>query len=312
MACYSPYEVYLFSLFAGALIETPMFDGHSFMSFPGIEGALQQLKLVIRFMIHKSGNMLLLYNGQRQFPQRGDFISLAIIRGKVEFRFDLGSGPGIVRSARNITVGQWHTVHVERTLDEGSLTLDNDPPVTDDSPCCTKGLNLALNLFIGGVEDFAVIDTRKVGVGSGLVGCISAMSVDGREMNLIKSNLELRNITQCTECLLPCEIEPCLNNATCLPIGKISYSCSCAQGYTGRHCEVPLVGPLRNNTCLNNGVLLPTSDSICSCPLGFRGDRCQNGKRLLRGGANLHWTTLVREEKCPHKYFHQPFVTEHI
>ena len=138
MAFYSPYEVYLFSLFAGALIETPMFDGHSFMSFPGIEGALQQLKLVIRFMIHKSGNMLLLYNGQRQFPQRGDFISLAII-GKVEFRFDLGSGPGIVRSARNITVGQWHTVHVERTLDEGSLTLDNDPPVTDDSPCCTKG-----------------------------------------------------------------------------------------------------------------------------------------------------------------------------
>ena len=85
MACYSPYEVYLFSLFAGALIETPMFDGHSFMSFPGIEGALQQLKLVIRFMIHKSGNMLLLYNGQRQFPQRGDFISLAIIGGKVEF-----------------------------------------------------------------------------------------------------------------------------------------------------------------------------------------------------------------------------------
>ncbi|PFX26969.1 basement membrane-specific heparan sulfate proteoglycan core protein-like isoform X2 [Stylophora pistillata] len=264
----------------GALIETPMFDGHSFMSFPGIEGALQQLKLVIRFMIQKSGNMLLLYNGQQQFPQRGDFISLAIIGGKVELRFNLGSGPGIVRSARNITIGQWHTVHVERKLDEGSLALDNDPTVTDYSPCCTKGLNLGLELFIGGVENFAMIDTRKVGVTSGLVGCISAMSVDGREINLIKSNLDLRNITQCTECLLPCELEPCLNNATCLPIGKIGYVCSCAQGYTGRHCEVPLVGPPRNNTCVNNGVLLSTSDSMCSCPLGFGGDACENVVKL--------------------------------
>ncbi|XP_078373536.1 basement membrane-specific heparan sulfate proteoglycan core protein-like [Oculina patagonica] len=264
----------------GAPIDTPMFEGNSFISFPGIEGAAQQLKLAIRFMVQKSGNMLLLYNGQRWYPQRGDFISLAIIGGKVVFMFDLGSGPGTVRSARNITVGMWHTVLVERNLDRSSLLLDSDPAVTDHSPCCTKGLNIALDLFIGGVENFTKIDTRKVGVNSGLVGCISAVSVDNREINLIKSNLKLRDIKQCTECLLPCEIKPCLNNATCLPIGKTSYTCSCAPGYTGRHCEFTLVGPEKNKTCLNSGVAFPPSDRICACPLGYGGERCESFVQL--------------------------------
>lgn len=255
-----------------------MFEGNSFMSFPGIEGAVQQLKLAVRFMVQRSGNMLLLYNGQRSYPRRGDFISLAIIGGKVVFMFNLGSGPGIVRSSRNITVGMWHNVLVERVLDWSSLTFDSDPPVSDYSPCCLKGLNLALDLFIGGVENFTAIDTRKVGVDTGLVGCISAVSVDDREINLIKSNLKLRDIKQCTECLLPCEIKPCLNNATCIPIGKTAYVCSCAQGYTGRHCEFTMVGPEKNKTCMNSGIAFPSSDRICACRLGYGGERCESCK----------------------------------
>lgn len=269
---------FFLALSLGTPIETPMFEGDSFMSFPGIEGALRQLKLTIRFMVQTSGNMLLLFNGQRRYPNRGDFISLAVIGGRVEFKFDLGSGAGILRSVRNISVGMWHTVLLERKLDKSSLTLDSDPAVTDYSPCCSKGLNLALDLFIGGVENFTTVDTRKIGVNSGLVGCISAVSVDDREINLIKSNLKLRGITQCTECLLPCELKPCLNNATCIPVGKIGYECSCAQGYTGRRCEFTMVGPGKNKTCLNNGVAFQSSDKICSCPLGYGGKRCESCK----------------------------------
>ena len=62
----------------GRPIDTPMFEGDSYMSLPGIEGAVLQLKFSIRFLALKSGNMLLLYNGQTIFPGRGDFISLAI------------------------------------------------------------------------------------------------------------------------------------------------------------------------------------------------------------------------------------------
>ena len=261
--------------FLGTPIDTPMFEGNSFMSFPGIEGAARQLKLSITFMVLKSGqSMLLLYNGQKPHPAGGDFISLAISGGRVEFRFNMGSGAGVVRSAKNISVGIWHTVVIERQRDEASLKLDNDPPVKDYSPCCSIGLNLVLDLFIGGVENFTAVDTNKVGVSSGLFGCISSVSVDGREINLLKSNLNLRGIKQCTECLLPCEIKPCLNNATCIPIGKTGFVCSCAPGYTGQKCEFKLVGPGKNKTCLNGGLEFPSSDKICACPLGYGGQRC--------------------------------------
>lgn len=41
-------------------------------------------------------NGLFLYNGQRM-DRTGDFISLNLIDGYVEFRFDLGSGAAIIR-----------------------------------------------------------------------------------------------------------------------------------------------------------------------------------------------------------------------
>ena len=44
-----------------------------------------------------------------------DFISLAIIQGYVEFRYDLGSGvPLVLRSAEPVRLGHWHHVVAKR------------------------------------------------------------------------------------------------------------------------------------------------------------------------------------------------------
>ncbi|CAH3176827.1 unnamed protein product [Porites lobata] len=162
------------------------------------------------------------------------------------------------------------------------------PPVKGSSPCCSRGLNLLLDLFIGGVKNFTTFHTSKVGVSSGLFGCISEISVDGREINLLKSKLDMRGIKQCTECLLPCELRPCLNNATCIPVGKTGFFCSCAPGYTGQKCEFTLADPLKSHICVNGGVELSSSDRLCNCPLGYGGRRCnrtvQFGKNALFSG----------------------------
>ena len=48
----------------------------------------------------------------------GDFMALGMREGRMEFRFDVGSGPAIIRSAP-IDLGKWHTVRVKRDHKDG-------------------------------------------------------------------------------------------------------------------------------------------------------------------------------------------------
>jgi len=255
-----------------------MFEGNSFMSYPSIQGAALDVKLSMRFMVHESGNMLLLYNGQNNFPSRGDYIAIAIINGKVEFHFDLGAGPAVIRSNKNITIGKWHNLVVERLQRDGSLTLDAEPAVKDEAPCCSVGLNVVLPMYIGGVSNLTTIDSKKIGVDSGFFGCISDVSLDDAEIDLVNSYVDMRNVRQCKDCMEPCQVGPCVNNGTCVAQGQTGYYCICAQGFTGKNCEFPLVGPGKNRTCLNGGLAFPSSGRVCDCPLGFGGQRCESGK----------------------------------
>ena len=53
---------------------------------------------------------------------QGDFASIAIKDGRVEFRFDTGSGPAIIKSGVPINAGAWYTVYIERKLREDLTT----------------------------------------------------------------------------------------------------------------------------------------------------------------------------------------------
>lgn len=61
---------------------------------------------------------LLLYNGQKQ--EQGDFIALVLNNGYVEFRFELGSGPAIIRSNEPVQIGKWHTAQIRRERKDGA------------------------------------------------------------------------------------------------------------------------------------------------------------------------------------------------
>ena len=63
---------------------------------------------------------LILYNGETDNNQVGDFISLSMSGSRVEFRFDLGSGPVIITSDP-VALDTWHTVRIKRNKREGQL-----------------------------------------------------------------------------------------------------------------------------------------------------------------------------------------------
>lgn len=57
----------------------------------------QKLSMTVVLMANDS-NGLIFYNGQKS-DGKGDFISLSLNNGILEFRYDLGKGPAVIRSA---------------------------------------------------------------------------------------------------------------------------------------------------------------------------------------------------------------------
>ena len=134
---------------------------------------------------------------------QGDFASIAIKDGRVEFRFDTGSGPAILRSGVPINAGVWYTVYIERKLREGKLELstgDSDESNDDGettgisttvigkSPGSTRGLNIRTSLYFGGIDDFSkYIIAEGAGVKNGFAGCIDDLKISGLRRSSVGS-----------------------------------------------------------------------------------------------------------------------------
>jgi hypothetical protein len=50
-------------------------------------------------------------------------VSLGLNNSYVEFRFDVGSGPAVIRSDHPIRIGDWHTVKLSRTRKQGNVPV---------------------------------------------------------------------------------------------------------------------------------------------------------------------------------------------
>ena len=62
-----------------------------------------------------------MYNGQNVTAD-GDFMCIGMRDNAVEFRFDVGSGPVIIRSDP-VDLNKWHTITVQRDRNNGELCL---------------------------------------------------------------------------------------------------------------------------------------------------------------------------------------------
>jgi hypothetical protein len=79
---------------------------------------------------------------------------------------------------------------------------------------------------------------------------------------------------------ISCASAPCANGAECIELGA-SYTCACADGFWGVHCETE-IDECDSQPCAHGG---SCSDGVasftCACPAGYSGAACQteiNGK----------------------------------
>lgn len=130
------------------LYETPSFHGNSYVRLRSMR-AYHKLSVELEFRAYVNEGILL-YN-QQKHDGSGDFVSLAIIKGYVEFRYNLGNGVVIIRSLDKIQLKKLHKVVIKRYHRDGMLKLDDGEDVVGQSQGNLKALDLSEDAFIGNV-----------------------------------------------------------------------------------------------------------------------------------------------------------------
>ncbi|OWK08383.1 hypothetical protein Celaphus_00011080 [Cervus elaphus hippelaphus] len=251
----------------------PAFGGHSFLAFPTLR-AYHTLRLALEFRALEPQG-LLLYNGNARGK---DFLGLALLGGRVQFRFDTGSGPAVLTSSVPVQPGRWHRLELSRHWRQGTLSVDGETPVLGQSPSGTDGLNLDTDLFVGGVpEDQASTVLERTSVSVGLRGCIRLLDVNNQRLELSswpESATRSSRVGECGD--HPCLPNPCFGGAPCQALEAGRFHCQCPPGHFGPTCADEK-DPCQPNPCHGAAPcrVLPQGEAKCECPHGREGSLCQ-------------------------------------
>ncbi|XP_070509913.1 basement membrane-specific heparan sulfate proteoglycan core protein-like isoform X1 [Chironomus tepperi] len=240
----------------------------SYMKFPRLDQAYSKFNFEITFRPERP-NGLILYNGQKRGA--GDFISLSLVDGVPQFRYAFGDQRGILKPEKPLSLGEWHTIKVNRVRTNGWMIVDDQHPVIFPPNQKFQGLNLEEDLFIGGVANFDHIVPSASEVKEGFVGCISRLVLNERDIQINQEVIYAEGTTACE----PCADGPCMNNGVCLETQTDhGYTCVCQDGYTGRNCQV--LGSQCSLGVCGIGRCSETEVGIeCFCPLNRTGNRCE-------------------------------------
>ena len=268
----------IFHLIADITITIPKFVGESYIAYQPLTST-SSLTVSFTFISY-------LPNGQLLFSSFtdnnfGDFLSIALVEGIVQFRYSLGAASTVISSPMSVSMSVWHRVTAQLEMSNSSLLVDSQVIVFgyDTSPFNT--LNTYSNLWLGGYNNFINVSSIT-GVDSGLNGCISQLNVNSRAIDLIQDAEFGFGVTQCDTNF--CTGNPCLNGGSCIEKGS-SFVCLCTSVYTGPLCG-SAVNPCVEGAliCTAGATCVPSLDGLsfeCQCPLGRGGETCDEGKTIV-------------------------------
>ncbi|XP_060829423.1 basement membrane-specific heparan sulfate proteoglycan core protein-like isoform X3 [Bombus pascuorum] len=241
----------------------------SFIALPPLADSYLKFNIEISFK-PQSYDGIILYNDESN-RGNGDFIMLSLVRGYPQFSFDLGSGPTMIRAEKPVTLGEWHTIKLQRHRKEGTMLVDGEGPYKGIADGRKQGLDMKSLLFVGGVPSSTII-TKYAEINSGFVGCISRLVIGEKEIDLIGDQTDSFGITNCETCAE----NPCNNGGVCQEAAtKNGYICLCRADYSGKHCDY--VGqPCYPGACGEGDCINKETGFECYCPYGTTGARCEN------------------------------------
>ncbi|KMQ92751.1 agrin-like isoform x1 protein [Lasius niger] len=227
--------------------EIPSFDGKSYVRMSRLK-AYHKFSIEVEFKTY-ADNGIILYNQQKS-DGTGDFVSLAIIDGYVQFRYNLGNGPVVLTSSERVTMKTFHRAAAKRYHKDGVLIFNDGEDVAGQSQGMLKSLDLNQDTFIGNMPTNYTKVYDNIGTSHGFLGCIRKLKINRINVDLHvgrdKDVLESYRVKECSD--NACANLPCQNGATCQPIFEEDLC-------NGRECRrLQKRGRSRNNRGSKGGV----------------------------------------------------------
>ncbi|KAJ8262647.1 hypothetical protein COCON_G00151040 [Conger conger] len=220
----------------GVTVQYPQFYGYSHMTFEPLKNSYQTFQITLEFKAEAEDG-LLLYCGENEHA-RGDYTSLALIRRKLHFRFNCGTGAAQMVSDSRVVLGRWHTVTLYRDGTSGWLRLDNDTPVSGRSQGQYTKITFRTPFFVGGAPSVYWL-ARAAGINRGFHGCVQAVNVNGKGLDMRPwprgHALSGADIGECSESV--CGGVTCAHGGTCYASRADRFICLCPLGFRGPLCE---------------------------------------------------------------------------
>uniref|UniRef100_A0A4W5NWV5 Heparan sulfate proteoglycan 2 n=1 Tax=Hucho hucho TaxID=62062 RepID=A0A4W5NWV5_9TELE len=161
----------------GELVTTPLFDGlDSYIAYPPLTNIHNDLRIEMEFKPMDLDGLMFFSVGKKMKTE--DFVSLEMVDGYVQFRYELGTGESqaVLRSPEPVTLGQWHRVEAGRLDKDGSLTVDGGREVRRSSPGKAQGLNIHTPMYLGGVPNIEIVP-KALNISDMFDGCIGERHV---------------------------------------------------------------------------------------------------------------------------------------
>ncbi|XP_014210543.1 fat-like cadherin-related tumor suppressor homolog [Copidosoma floridanum] len=227
-----------------------------------------------------------------------DYNVLEIVNGAVQYRFDLGSGEGIVRvNTFYVSDGQWHEIKLEREGNSASLKIDGRHVAHGSAPGTSGILSLQSDeLYLGAevrqhpsIIGFEDVQRGFIGcMDDVLIGRVSVplhMSGSASGLVVLKRFANVEFSCEASAVLATpgaCGSQPCQNGGTCSEskTEDAGYECQCHTRFRGPSCEID-TDPCASSPCLYGGrcrVLREPGEFACECVTGLSGKRCEFGR----------------------------------
>ena len=128
-----------------------------------------------------SPNGYLFYSGNS--THQDDFLSISLVGGKLDLRYDLGSGSVDPLISGPLDLNIWHTVFVIRQNRTARMIVDGIQHGPVVSPGTYFQLNDQTRVSVGGLVDYNIVSFSANREILGFSGCITSLVVSNKSNN---------------------------------------------------------------------------------------------------------------------------------